>query len=209
MVCDGVYASALPVKHVVRPRLSSEISNCNRYVLYNHDNIAKRHVRLLQLTSTNSPGLRVWQHTVPSGILVTVPYVDSVVPYACSLNRGGMKRSTLGTTASLEEAIRVGEAVFREALEKSATCPKAAEVPRAPTTLADALAAAQNRDEEKRKRELLKKDVKTKGKQATPLALAAEQGAPTPGLSIGNVNDASAFWMYAEVWQTSIRSMLQ
>ncbi len=157
----------------------------------------------------NSPALRAWQHTVPSGNLIILSHVDLVISYACSLKRGGMKRSTLGTTASLEEAIRVGEAVFREALEKSATCPKAAEVPRAPTTLADALAAVQNRDEERRKRDLLKKDVKTKGKQATPLALAAEQGAPTPGLSIGNVNDASAFWMYAEVWQTSICRMLQ
>jgi hypothetical protein len=110
-------------------------------------------------------------------------------------------QSGLGGVASLATALRVGEEVFREALQKAPTLPKLADVGRAPATLADAIVARDAKEEERRRREAVRKDVKVKGKQVTPVPPVVEQAAPapTPGLHIGDSNDASAFWMFAEV----------
>ncbi|GIL93860.1 hypothetical protein Vretimale_223 [Volvox reticuliferus] len=101
---------------------------------------------------------------------------------------------------SLATALRVGEEVFRDALQKAPALPKLADVGRAPATLADAIVARDAKEEERRRREAVRKDVKIKGKQVTPLPAVVEQAAPapSPGLHIGSVNEASAFWMFAE-----------
>lgn len=103
--------------------------------------------------------------------------------------------------ASLATALRVGEEVFREALQKAPTLPKLADVGRAPATLADAIVAREAKEEEKRRREAVRKDVKIKGKQVTPLPAVVDQAAqaPAPGVHVGSVNEASAFWMFVEV----------
>ncbi|GFR51514.1 hypothetical protein Agub_g13929 [Astrephomene gubernaculifera] len=102
--------------------------------------------------------------------------------------------------ASLASALRIGEEVFREALQKAPTLPKLSDIGRAPATLADAILARDAKEEERRRREAVRKDVKIKSKQVSPLPAVVEQAAPapTPGLQIGNVNEASAFWMFVE-----------
>lgn len=114
--------------------------------------------------------------------------------------QGGHTQSNRVHLQSLRTALSVGEDVFREAQQKAGNLPKLADVGRGPATLSEAINVREAKEEEKRRRELAKKDIKVKGKQVTPLpATSATPANEQPGLNIGNPSEAAAFWMYTEV----------
>lgn len=100
-------------------------------------------------------------------------------------------------TSSMQQALASGSEAFRFVMEQAPTLPKLAEGFRAPNTLADAMVLVQQRDEEKRKKEALRKDLKSKSKHVPP----GENPLLTsgPGTQIGNPQDAAPFWMFVEV----------
>lgn len=98
---------------------------------------------------------------------------------------------------SLAEALKAGEQAFRNILEQAPALPKLSESFRAPLTLSDAIAAVHQREDERKKKEAFKKDVKSKSKQLGGDTLAT--AASGPGAQIGSPLDASAFWMFVEV----------
>ena len=106
---------------------------------------------------------------------------------------------------TLADALKTGEQVFRAALEQAQTLPKLSESFRAPSTLAEATAAVQQREEQKKKAEALKTSTKSKSKHVPPGDHPA--AAAGPGSQIGNPADASSFWMFVEVRAAGRRRM--
>jgi hypothetical protein len=97
-----------------------------------------------------------------------------------------------------------GEPLFLEVLNELAPRVKRlAEVPHAPPSWAEAQAAVVARDEEKRKREAQRKEQaasKATGSKTVDALLLQQQqqqaSQPQPGVVIGCVPEASAFWMF-------------
>lgn len=100
---------------------------------------------------------------------------------------------------SLAAALAYGEELFTSVLAKAKEAPRLEQVQRAPGTWADAQAIVQQREEEKRKQLSLKKDTKSKTAKGAPLPDQQQQNVAPPGSIIGNVVEASAFWMFTEV----------
>lgn len=92
---------------------------------------------------------------------------------------------------TLAQAAAFGSNIIDTVLAQGKDLPRLAHVPRAPASWADAQAAVQARDEELRRLEQLRKE-NSKCKTPEPLL----QNAPQPGVLIGSVADASAFWMF-------------
>jgi hypothetical protein len=108
---------------------------------------------------------------------------------------------------TIAASLTFGKDTFRAALAVASQpdCPSG-EVVRAPATLADAIHLSGLRDEEKRKREVLKKETKAKPKgQALGVLppgglLEAQSAQPLcPGTLIGDWQSSTPFWMFVEV----------
>ena len=95
--------------------------------------------------------------------------------------------------------LRAGEQVFSHVLEKAEQCPRASGVITPPPSWSDALAVVANREEEKRKKDAIKKDTKSKASRSLSASDLSELTPPPPGTLIGNLPDQSVFWMYMEV----------
>lgn len=106
--------------------------------------------------------------------------------------------------STVAEAIAYGEEVFNQVLAVSSEHPGRPRYQKRPVcTLSEAQAIVTNREEDKRKKELARKDTKSKGKNI--VSTPADQPPVLPGAVIGSHNEASPFWLYTEVRQEGER----
>lgn len=97
------------------------------------------------------------------------------------------------TPDTLVQAAAVGRAVFDSVVSSDQLkTPRLRNIQRAPTSFADAQAAIHARDEEHRRLEAQRKEASKSKSTPEP------QGPPNPnpGVSIGSVQEASAFWLF-------------
>lgn len=100
--------------------------------------------------------------------------------------------------SSVAEAIAYGEEVFSQVFAVSNQPTGRPRYQKRPVcTLSEAQAIVTNREEDKRKKELARKDTKSKGKNL--VSTPADQPPVLPGAVIGSHNEASPFWLYTEV----------
>lgn len=104
--------------------------------------------------------------------------------------------SALKPFSTVAEAIAVGEEVFNQVLSVS-NQPGPRYQKRPVCTLSEAQAIVTSREEEKRKKELARKDTKSKGKNL--VSFPADQPPTQPGAVIGSHTEASPYWLYTEV----------